>query len=81
MLLSFCLIICSLKFKPQNLQTTRINNVLERNEINDQINYDDRLNLTEFQVFDEDALFETEIDISNKSGSHKNPYQELTVKF
>lgn len=52
-----------------------------------EINDDDRLNLAEYQVYDENALFEADpnkraeyTDAEDIMNSRKNPYRELTMK-
>ena len=49
------------------------------------INEDDRLNLAEYQIFDENALYEDNKNIENSDGedpfqTNKNPYKTLTIK-
>lgn len=75
-------LLCPNRFKSPS-SPSRINNPLHRGVFND----DDRMNLAEYQVYDENALFEAnpnkraEYDESEDiMHSGKNPYRELTMK-
>ncbi len=87
-LASYFCALCPRQFKSQGVSTIRINNVMGRNTENSATNDDDRLNLAEYQVYDENALFEADpsrrpeynSDTEDIINSRKNPYQELTLK-